>query len=122
MESKHVQPIYSGAKYVHDENARRCCAAARDLLLRAREERYVRNTAEAIAEGFSSLEEKRQHSMDAFEKAEKRHEKWMEEQAALVGKTIEEFEREYWAPQQFVPRYFNPPLPNCTCEGELSTL
>lgn len=82
----------------------------------------MRNTAKAIAEGFSSLKEKRQHSMDKFEKAKKRHEKWMKEQAALTGTTIEEFESEYWAPQQFVPRYISSPLPNCACDGELSML
>jgi len=122
MEPHQVQRGNLGAGCMLNENARRFCAEARQILLKDREERYKRNMAKAIAEGFSSLEEKRQHSMNKFEKAEEKHEKWMKEQAALADTTFEEFEGEHWAPQQFVPRYIGPTLPNCACDGELPAL
>lgn len=108
-----------GAGYMLNENARRFCAEARQILLKDKDERHKRNMAKAIAEGFSSLEEKRQHSMNEFERAEEKHEKWMKAQAVLAGTTFEEFEGEHWAPQQFVPRYIGPILPDCACDGGL---
>lgn len=75
---------------------------------------YKRGNAEAIAQGFSSLDERERHSMDEFERLQENHEKWMAEQAALAGKTFEEFSEEYWAPQEFRPNTG----PSCDCDGE----
>jgi len=82
-------------------------------LAEEREENNRQRTARAIAAGFSSYEEQWEYLKKRDQEREEERKKEIEEEAASLGKTVDEYWRDH--PQRGV----SPPrMPQCDCEGE----
>ena len=81
-------------------------------------ERHERLTTSAIAMGFSSLEEQRQHEWDEGLRLEAEYEQRLPEIAAAAGKTVEEYHREQFSNKDFIPPSPVPSFSQCECEGK----
>ena len=80
-------------------------------------ERHERLTANAIALGFSSLEEQRQYQWDERSRLEAEYKQRLPERAAAAGKTVEEYHRDLFSNKDFIPPSPALSFSNCDCEG-----
>lgn len=81
-------------------------------------ERHERLTTNAIAMGFSSLEEQRQHEWDERSRLETDYKRRLPEMAAAAGKTVEEYHRDLFSNKDFIPPSPVPSFSQCDCEGK----
>ena len=81
-------------------------------------ERHERLTANAIAMGFSSLEEQEQHEWDEELRLEDEFWQQLPEKAAAAGKTVEEYHRDIFSNKDFIPPSPVPSFSQCNCEGK----
>ncbi|MCJ1381213.1 hypothetical protein MMC17_004322 [Xylographa soralifera] len=82
-------------------------------------ERHERLTAEAIALGFSSSEERRQHDWNESVRREADFQRRLPEMAAAAGKTVVAYQRDLFAGnKEFIPPSPVPSFSQCDCEGK----
>ena len=95
-------------------------ALERSLQLEAKHEKelHERLTASAIAMGFSSLEEQRQHEEEEGERREAEFRQRVPEIAAAAGQTVEEFYRDLYSNKDLTPPSPVPSFSDCDCEGK----
>ena len=101
-----------------DETKRIALEAALESCRRQEAEWHERLTANAIAMGFSSLEEKQQHGLDEWARSEAEYRQRLPERAAAAGKTVEEYHRDIFSNKDFVPPSPVPSFSQCDCEGK----
>ena len=81
-------------------------------------ERHERLRTSAIAMGFSSLEEQRQHEWDERSRLEAEYKRRLPEIAAAAGKTVKEYHGDLFSNKDFVPPSPIPSFSQCECEGK----
>ena len=81
-------------------------------------ERYERLTTSAIAMGFSSLEEQRQHEWDEGSRLEAEYKLLLPKIAAAAGKTVKEYHRNLFSNKDFIPPSPVQSFSQCDCEGK----
>ena len=101
-----------------DEVKRIALEEALERCRRRAAERHERRTANAIAMGFSSLEEQEQHALDEWSRSEAEYKQRLPEYAAAAGKTVEEYHRDLFSNKDFVPPSPVPSFSQCNCEGK----
>ncbi|KAL9108904.1 MAG: hypothetical protein Q9187_008236 [Circinaria calcarea] len=80
------------------------------------EEKHQRHTANAIAMGFSSLEEQTQHEWDERLRVEDEYRQRLPEEAAAAGMTVEEYRRHLFSNKDFIPPSPELSFSQCDCE------
>ena len=82
-----------------------------------RKAKYEKNTAEAIAKGYSSFEELVEERMERSRHLQKAHEKYMEEKAASLGITVDELIEQDPQRDRHTPYLAETPPIQCDCDG-----
>lgn len=100
-----------------DEARRIALDAALERCQQADKEHHEGLLANAIALGFSSLEEKDQYDMDEWGRQEAEYRQRLPEMAAAAGKTVEEYHRDLFSNKDFIPPSPVPSFSQCDCEG-----